>query len=102
MIRKIDSNIFSLTILKVTTFSRIRQDIIEKDLKKTCPLWGTATFIPFLAPNFRRFGSFLAPNFRRFNPFLAPNFRKISIFAPDYQRITNYEKISKKTYRQRT
>ena len=25
MIRKIDSNIFSLTILKVTTFSRIRQ-----------------------------------------------------------------------------
>lgn len=26
MIRKIDSNIFSLTILKVTTFSRIRQD----------------------------------------------------------------------------
>ena len=84
MIRKIDSNIFSLTILKVTTFSRIRQ------------------IIPFLAPNFRRFGSFLAPNFRRFNPFLAPNFRKISIFAPDYQRITNYEKISKKTYRQRT
>lgn len=91
MIRKIDSNIFSLTILKVTTFSRIRH-----------PLWGTATIIHFLAPNFRRFGSFLAPNFRRFNPFLAPNFRKISIFAPDYQRITNYEKISKKTYRQRT
>ena len=26
MIRKIDSNIFSLTILKVTTFSRIRQE----------------------------------------------------------------------------
>ena len=26
MIRKIDSNIFSLTILKVTTFSRIRQN----------------------------------------------------------------------------
>lgn len=45
---------------------------------------------------------FLAPNFRRFNPFLAPNFRKIRIFAPDYQRVTNYEKISKKTYRQRT
>ena len=84
MIRKIDSNIFSLTILKVTTFSRIRQANL------------------FLAPNFRRFDSFLAPNFRRFNPFLAPNFRKISIFAPDYQRITNYEKISKKTYRQRT
>ena len=34
--------------------------------------------------------------------FLAPNFRKIRIFAPDYQRVTNYEKISKKTYRQRT
>ena len=34
MIRKIDSNIFSLTILKVTTFSRIRQtdeDIREFD-----------------------------------------------------------------------
>lgn len=41
---------------------------------------------------------FLAPNFRRFNPFLAPNFRKTSIFAPDYQCITNYEEISKKTY----
>ncbi|MEH2863690.1 hypothetical protein V7T12_15405 [Segatella copri] len=27
MIRKIDSNIFSLTILKVTTFSRIRQPL---------------------------------------------------------------------------
>ena len=27
---------------------------------------------------------------------------KIRIFAPDYQRVTNYEKISKKTYRQRT
>ena len=84
MIQKIDSNKFSLTILKVTTFSRIRQ------------------FDSFLAPNFRRFDSFLAPNFRRFNPFLAPNFRKIRIFAPDYQRVTNYEKISKKTYRQRT
>ena len=58
--------------------------------------------MPFLAPNFRRFDSFLAPNFRRFNPFLAPNFRKIRIFAPDYQRVTNYEEISKKTYRQRT
>ena len=56
----------------------------------------------WLAPNFRRFDSFLAPNFRRFNPFLAPNFRKIRIFAPDYQRVTNYEEISKKTYRQRT
>ena len=53
--------------------------------------------MPFLAPNFRRFNPFLAPNFRRFNPFLAPNFRKTSIFAPDYQCITNYEKISKKT-----
>lgn len=63
---------------------------------------GSKTFMPFLAPNFRRFDSFLAPNFRRFNPFLAPNFRKIRIFAPDYQRVTNYEKISKKTYRQRT
>ena len=50
----------------------------------------------------RQLDSFLAPNFRRFNPFLAPNFRKTSIFAPDYQCITNYEKISKKTYRQRT
>ena len=59
-------------------------------------------FMPFLAPNFRRFSPFLAPNFRRFNLFLAPNFRKISIFASDYQRVTNYEKISKKTYRQRT
>ena len=59
-------------------------------------------YLRFLAPNFRRFDSFLAPNFRRFNPFLAPNFRKIRIFAPDYQRVTNYEKISKKTYRQRT
>ena len=84
MIQKIDSNKFSLTILKVTTFSRIRQ------------------YLRFLAPNFSRFDSFLAPNFRRFNPFLAPNFRKIRIFAPDYQRVTNYEKISKKTYRQRT
>ena len=28
MIRKIDSNIFSLTILKVTTFSRIRQSTL--------------------------------------------------------------------------
>lgn len=28
MIRKIDSNIFSLTILKVTTFSRIRHHIM--------------------------------------------------------------------------
>ena len=59
-------------------------------------------YLRFLAPNFSRFDSFLAPNFRRFNPFLAPNFRKIRIFAPDYQRVTNYEKISKKTYRQRT
>ena len=63
---------------------------------------GSKTFMPFLAPNFRRFDSFLAPNFRRFNPYLAPNFRKIRNFAPDYQRVTNYEKISKKTYRQRT
>ena len=47
-------------------------------------------------------GFLLVANFRRFNPFLAPNFRKIRIFAPDYQRVTNYEKISKKTYRQRT
>ena len=62
----------------------------------------TVSRIRHLAPNFRRFDSFLAPNFRRFNPFLAPNFRKIRIFAPDYQRVTNYEKISKKTYRQRT
>ena len=53
--------------------------------KKTYP----KTFMPFLTPNFRRFDSFLAPNFR-----------KIRIFAPDYQRVTNYEKISKKTYRQ--
>ena len=30
MIRKIDSNIFSLTILKVTTFSRIRQVRVKK------------------------------------------------------------------------
>ena len=48
--------------------------------KKTYP----KTFMPFLAPNFRRFDSFLAPNFRRFNPFLAPNtvllFVKIVIF----------------------
>ena len=58
--------------------------------------------MPFLAPNFRRFDPFLAPNFRRFNPFLAPNFRKISTFASDYQYVTNYEEISKKTYRQRT
>lgn len=48
-----------------------------------------------LSPYFRRFDSFLAPNFRRFNPFLAPNFRKIRIFAPDYQRVTNYEKYLK-------
>ena len=42
MIRKIDSNIFSLTILKVTTFSRIRhfdqleieQIEIQKDTAK--------------------------------------------------------------------
>ena len=34
MIRKIDSNIFSLTILKVTTFSRIRQ---EKGAKQVAP-----------------------------------------------------------------
>ena len=53
-------------------------------------------FMPFLAPNFRRFNPFLAPNFRRFNPFLAPNFRKTSIFAPDYQCITNYEKYLKR------
>ena len=91
MIQKIDSNKFSLTILKVTTFSRIRQTFSR-----------IRHFMPFLAPNFRRFSPFLAPNFRRFNPFLAPNFRKIRIFAPDYQRVTNYEKISKKTYRQRT
>ena len=41
MIRKIDSNIFSLTILKVTTFSRIRQwasDTLAKSDKKT-PIW---------------------------------------------------------------
>ena len=91
MIRKIDSNKFSLTILKVTTFSRIRQSTLGSCYKQA-----------WLAPNFRRFDSFLAPNFRRFNPFLAPNFRKIRIFAPDYQRVTNYEEISKKTYRQRT
>ena len=34
MIRKIDSNKFSLTILKVTTFSRIRQIEIQKDTAK--------------------------------------------------------------------
>ena len=33
MIRKIDSNIFSLTILKVTTFSRIRQKNMTFDLE---------------------------------------------------------------------
>ena len=33
MIRKIDSNIFSLTILKVTTFSRIRHLSIKKQKK---------------------------------------------------------------------
>ena len=29
MIQKIDSNKFSLTILKVTTFSRIRQELLQ-------------------------------------------------------------------------
>ena len=38
MIRKIDSNIFSLTILKVTTFSRIRQDAEIKRLRKALEL----------------------------------------------------------------
>ena len=33
MIRKIDSNKFSLTILKVTTFSRIRQAALFKIIK---------------------------------------------------------------------
>ena len=91
MIQKIDSNKFSLTILKVTTFSRIRH--FAPNFRR---------LDSFLAPNFRRFNPLLAPNFRRFGSFLAPNFRKIRIFAPDYQRVTNYEKISKKTYRQRT
>lgn len=77
-------------------------EIIFIFLQKKTFFFTYKTFIPFLAPNFRRFGSFLAPNFRRFNPFLAPNFRKISIFASDYQRVMNYEEISKKTYRQRT
>ena len=36
MIRKIDSNIFSLTILKVTTFSRIRHNVEVIDLKDFC------------------------------------------------------------------
>lgn len=40
MIRKIDSNIFSLTILKVTTFSRIRHGLITNCYSS---LWGTAT-----------------------------------------------------------
>ena len=46
MIRKIDSNIFSLTILKVTTFSRIRQ-------------WGKMVMIkdlPFIAAPVMFFG----------------------------------------------
>ena len=34
MIRKIDSNIFSLTILKVTTFSRIRQPVGINTIEK--------------------------------------------------------------------
>ena len=102
MIQKIDSNKFSLTILKVTTFSRIRQSLFIREASELDLAPNFRRFNPFLAPNFRRFDSFLAPNFRRFNPFLALNFRKIRIFAPDYQRVTNYEKISKKTYRQRT
>ena len=67
-------------------------------------LKGEKVYLLFLSKKTypKTFMPFLAPNFRRFNPFLAPNFRKIRIFAPDYQRVTNYEKISKKTYRQRT
>ena len=67
-------------------------------------LKGEKVYLLFLSKKIypKTFMPFLAPNFRRFNPFLAPNFRKIRIFAPDYQRVTNYEKISKKTYRQRT
>ena len=41
--------------------------------KKTYP----KTFMPFLAPNFRRFGAFLAPNFR-----------KTCTFILNYQYIT--------------
>lgn len=61
-----------------------------------------ATFSLTLAPNFRRFPQFYAPNFRRFTPFYAPIFRKSSIFTIDYQYVTNYEEISKTTYRPRT
>ena len=43
MIRKIDSNKFSLTILKVTTFSRIRQSFfssMDENLVKNRDIFG--------------------------------------------------------------
>ena len=72
--------------------------------KKNRPVWlnhfGNLYFGVLL--QLLQFSLTLAPNFRRFTPFYSPNFRKSSIFTIDYQYVTNYEEISKTTYRPRT
>ena len=51
MIRKIDSNKFSLTILKVTTFSRIRQFYAFWRCKNTKILENTQIFLAKILEN---------------------------------------------------
>ena len=75
MIRKIDSNIFSLTILKVTTFSRIRQ--FHQRLSLLSQMQDYENIGCFLQKDFENMGHFTQKDFEEtfFLRIFAPKLR---------------------------